>query len=72
MAAHGLQVQLNAVLGLKGTLFGAISYLDETDVQYVAGRNLVRYDTESRTQHIIHGSATSSGITAIAVSPNRK
>lgn len=72
MAQPGPHIQLNAMLGLKGTLFGAISYLDETDVQYVAGRNLVRFDSETRTQHIIHGSPTSAGITAIAVSPNRK
>jgi hypothetical protein len=65
-------VQLQAMLGLKLGAPGAIAYVDETDVQFIAGRNLVRYDTETRLQRIQAGSVDAAGITAVAVTPNRR
>lgn len=60
------------MLGSTGSLFGGLLYLDDTDVQFVAGRCLVRYDTETRIQTIIQSSHTAAGITAVAVTPNKR
>ncbi len=64
--------QLHSMLGLRIGAPGAITYLDETDVQFIGGRNLIRYDTESRSQKIHSGSLESLGITAVAVTPNKR
>ncbi len=67
-------VQLHSMLGLRTTAPGSLLYVDETDVQFVSGRNLVRYDLETRSQRIQHGAADANGvgITAVAVTPNRR
>ena len=46
--------------------------MDETVVIYPAGRTLVLYSTDTRTQRFILGSEGTDGITAIAISPSRK
>lgn len=65
-------LQLNAMLGLRLAAPGSLIYLDETDVQFISGRNLIRYDCETRAVKIQHGSLEASGITAVAVTPNRR
>ena len=65
-------LRLSALLGMRTSVTGGLAYLDETDVQYVSGGNIVRYDTESRLQRIVSGSLEASAITAVATSPNRK
>ena len=66
-----VSLQLGSMLGIKPNIAGAVAYLDETDVQYVAGRNLVRFDTETRQQRIMAGSVDSYGITATAVTEGK-
>lgn len=61
-----------AVLGINGTLPSALAYVDDTDVQFVSGRCIVRYDTETRQQNILHASANAAAITALAISPNKR
>lgn len=62
---------LVSMLGMKASVSGGLSYVDETDVQYVCGRNVVRFDTESRAQHILQGTLDASGITALATSSGK-
>lgn len=64
--------QLVAVIGIKPNVCGPIAYLEDGEIQYVAGRNIIRFDTESRAQRILQGSAHLAGVTAVATSPNRK
>ena len=47
-------------------------YVDDNVVIYPAGRTLVLYSTDTRTQRFIQGSDSTDGITAIALSPSRK
>jgi hypothetical protein len=63
-----------SVLSLMGGAApgGTVQYLDETDVQLVAGLNLVRFDSETRLQSIVHGSSGAQGITAVTTSSNRR
>jgi len=61
-------VHLAAMLGIKPNIPGGVAYLDESDVQYICGRNIVRYDADSRCQRIVQGSPESVGITAVATS----
>lgn len=49
-----------------------LSYVDDTVVMYHAGRTLVLYSTDTRTQRFIQGTETTDGITALALSPSRK
>jgi hypothetical protein len=65
-------MQLVSMLGLRTNLTGAITYVDETDVQYVCGNALVRFDTETRVQRIVPGSPQSVGITAVAVASHKR
>lgn len=66
-----VSLHLGAMLGIKPTISGAVAYLDETDVQYVSGRCLVRFDTETRQQKIVPGAVDSFGITATAVTEGK-
>jgi hypothetical protein len=66
-------VSLNAVIGMRVGAPGALAYVDEADLQYVAGRTLVRYDLETRQMRTSPGAAEAvSGITAVATTPNRR
>lgn len=71
-AQQSIGSQLVAVIGIKPNVCGPIAYLEDGEIQYVAGRNIIRFDTESRAQRILQGSPHLSGITAVATSPNRK
>lgn len=72
MAAPPPPLRLGALLGMRTSVTGGLAYLDETDVQYVSGRNVVRYDTETRLQRIVPGTLEASVVTAVATSPNRR
>jgi hypothetical protein len=43
------------IFGLKADVVSNIHYLDETFVLYVAGHNLIIYDTQKKSQRFIHG-----------------
>lgn len=61
-----------SVLGIDGAVHGGLLFLDDTDVQFVSGRCLVRYDTETRLQSAIPCSASAVAVTAVAVTANRR
>lgn len=58
--------------GIKADVKDNICYLDEQTVLYPAGSNVVLFNSEQKTQKFIPGTEKSEGITALAVSPNRK
>ena len=60
------------VFGLKPDVRGNVWYLDEQTVLYPAGHNIVIFNTEQKTQKFIAGTEKTEGITAMAVSPNKK
>ena len=60
-------VSLNSVLGARVGLPGCLAYADEAEVQFVAGRTIVRADLESRQQRVLAGSADAvGGISCVA------
>jgi hypothetical protein len=60
------------VFGLASSVRDNIHTVDESHVLYPAGNSVVIYNTELKTQKLIPGSDRGGGITALAVSPNRK
>ena len=60
------------VFGTKADVNDSICYLDEQTVLYPAGSNVIIFNTEQKFQKFIPGTEKSEGITALAVSPNRK
>ena len=58
--------------GIKADVKDNICYLDEQTVLYPAGHNVVIFNTEQKTQRFISGTEKTEGITALAVSPNKK
>jgi len=65
-------VKRRHVFGVKGDVRDNVHYLDETTVLYAAGNQIVLHHVESNTQRFIPGSPDAEGITALALSPNRK
>jgi hypothetical protein len=52
---------------------GCLAYADEAEVQFVAGRTVVRADLESRQQRVLAGSADAvGGISCVATTRNRR
>ena len=60
------------VFGLKADVKDNIQYVEENLVLYPAGHTTVLYHTEQKTQKFIAGTEKTEGITAMAVSPNKK
>lgn len=60
------------VFGLQASLKDVLHFVDETTVIYPAGHNLVFWSTDQKTQKIISGSPETDGISAVALSPNKK
>ncbi|KND04574.1 uncharacterized protein SPPG_00295 [Spizellomyces punctatus DAOM BR117] len=60
------------VFGLKGDVNNCIAYLDEQTVIYPAGHNSILYNTESKIQRFIPVTEKCEGITAMAVSANKR
>lgn len=67
-------VQMKAVLGTSPNVVpgAGVDFVDDTDVHFVAGRTLVRFDLEARIQRLLHASVDAQAITAVAVAPNKK
>ena len=73
VAPAAVAVTLNTVIGMRLGAPGALAYVDEQELQYVAGRGLVRYDLETRQQRTVQGAPDAiGGITAVATTPNRR
>lgn len=64
--------QARHIFGLKSGVTGNICYHDEQTIVYPAGSNCILYNTEQKTQKFIQGTDKSDGMTALAVSPNRR
>ena len=68
MSAAPFDIRVTAALGISG----APAYLDSGELQYAVGRALVRFEPDSRTQHVLHASAGAWAVTAVCVSPSRR
>ena len=64
------------IFGLKGDVKRLIHYVEESTCMYPCGHNIILYNQETREQELIHGMVApptaSEGITALAITPNRK
>ncbi len=58
--------------GHKGDVSGNLFFLDNSTVCYPCGHNIVIYSIDDKSQKFIPGTEGSDGITAIALSHNRK
>lgn len=58
--------------GLKGDVANNVWYLDEQNILYPSGANLIIFNVDQKVQKFISSSAGSEGMTAMAVSPNRR
>lgn len=65
-------VEASYAFGLANDVCDNVCYLDEQHVVYPAGATLVIYNTSQHTQRFIPPSEGSTGMTAMAVSPNRR
>ena len=60
------------MFGAKGDVRDNVHFVDETTVLYAAGNQIVLHHIESNSQRFIPGAPDGEGITALALSPNRK
>lgn len=60
------------IFGLKASVAGNIAYHDEQTLVYPSGANCILYNIDQKSQKFISGSDKSEGMTAMAVSPNRR
>lgn len=60
------------VFGFKADVSSNIWYLDEQTIVYPSGSNCILYNIDQRTQKFIPCTDNGNGMTAIAVSPNRR
>ncbi len=58
--------------GLRGDVSNNVWYLDEQNIIYPSGSNLIIFNIDQKTQKFIPCSLTSEGMTALAVSPNKR
>jgi WD40 repeat protein len=58
--------------GLKGDVKMNIHFIDNQNVLYPCGHNIVIYNTDDRSQKYIPGIEGSEGISAVALSPSKK
>ena len=69
---HRATISPRHTFGIKADVKDNICYLDEQTVLYPAGHNVVIFNIEQKTQRFISGTEKTEGVTAIAVSPNKK
>lgn len=60
------------VFGIKGDVADNICYLDEQTIVFPSGSNCILYNIDQKSQRFIPGTDKSPGMTAMAVSPNRR
>ena len=58
--------------GVRGDVANNVWYLDEQNIIYPAGANLIIYNIDQRLQKFIPCSKNGKGMTALAVSPNKR
>lgn len=64
--------QARHIFGLKSGVSGNICYHDEQTIVYPSGANCILYNIDQKVQKFIQGTDKSEGMTALAVSPNRR
>lgn len=64
--------QAKHIFGLKSGVSGNICYHDEQTIVYPSGANCILYNIDQKVQKFIPGTDKSEGMTALAVSPNRR
>lgn len=65
-------VQTKYAFGLTSGVSGSVHYLDEQTIVYPVGANCVLYNVDQKSQKLIQCSTNGAGITALAVSPNKR
>ena len=65
-------VQTKYAFGLTSGVSGSVHYLDEQTIVYPVGTNCVLYNVDQKSQKLIQCSVNGAGITALAVSPNKR
>eukprot|EP01064_Diplonema_japonicum_P011612 TRINITY_DN1900_c3_g1_i2.p1 TRINITY_DN1900_c3_g1~~TRINITY_DN1900_c3_g1_i2.p1 ORF type:complete len:1214 (+),score=235.47 TRINITY_DN1900_c3_g1_i2:41-3643(+) len=58
--------------GIKSDVTDNIHFIDDATAAFPVGRNIVLYNTQSNTQKFIQGNEKCDGITAMALSPNKR
>ena len=64
--------QARHIFGLRSGVTTNIAYHDEQTIVYPSGANCILYNIDQKSQKFIPGSDKSEGMTAMAVSPNRR
>jgi len=71
--AGGVQLVHRHVFGFQSGVKGNMHFTDDTHLLYPAGHNTILYHSDHKTQMRVYpGSEGSEGLTALALSPNRK
>lgn len=65
-------VQPKYSFGIKGDVANNVWYLDEQSILYPSGANLIIFNVDQKAQKFVASSAGSEGMTAMAVSPNKR
>lgn len=60
------------IFGLRSDVTGNLAYFDEQTIVYPSGTNCILYNMDQKAQKFIQGSEKSKGMTAMAISPNRR
>lgn len=69
---YKLELAPKFLFGIKGDVSNNIHFLDDNMILYPVGHNVVIYRTDDKTQKYIPGIEGSEGITALAVSHNKR
>lgn len=65
-------VSTKHAFGLTAGVSGSVHYLEENTIVYPVGTNCVLYNVDQKGQKLIQCSVTGVGITAMAVTPNKR
>jgi WD40 repeat protein len=60
------------MFGVNGEIRHNVDFVEDAVISYVAGHNLVFYDQMEKRQKFIHGRESASGISSVALCPNKK
>ena len=69
MSMQGVTVTPRFIFGVNGQLNNCLSMHEEKKLVYVAGHNVVTYDTDEGSQQFIDGSENATEINYITLSP---
>lgn len=69
---QGVTVTPKFTFGVKGDLNNALHLMEDKKLLYVAGHNIIIYNTDEGTQFFIQGSANADAINFITVSPGAR